>query len=158
RGAWRSLSEAGRQCPGRARGLFVRARPANGNIGACPSVHTSHPVRSTMTLRTVAVPLVGVVAAIGLCLAQTTGDRPRPAAGQAAAAPEEAAIKEEVAAYAAAFNKGDAAALAKFWTEDAEYVSDDGTTLKGRAAVSDRFKTLFAEKPGSTLAVTVSAV
>ena len=109
-----------------------------------------------MTLRTSAAPLAGVVALIGLCLAQTT-PRPRPAA-PANAPPEEAAIKEAIAGYTAAFNKGDAAAVAAFWAEDAEYHSDDGTTAKGRAAVAEQFKSLFAEKKGLTLAVTPTSV
>jgi uncharacterized protein (TIGR02246 family) len=112
-----------------------------------------------MTLRTAAVPLVGVVALIGIGLAQTPGGRPQPAgSAPVPSSPEEAAIKEVIAAYAAAFNKGDAAAVAGFWTEDAEYIAGDGTALKGRAAVADRFKALFADKQGLTMAVTPTTI
>lgn len=110
-----------------------------------------------MSLRIAAVPLVGVVALIGLGLAQTSADRNRPAPAQAAS-PEETAIREAVAAYAAAFNKGDAAALANFWAPDAEYIADDGTVAKGRAAVAERFKALFADKQGLTLNVTPTSI
>jgi uncharacterized protein (TIGR02246 family) len=109
-----------------------------------------------MTLRTAAVLLIGVVAVIGLGLAQAPTARPQPV--QANASPEEAAIKETIAGYTAAFNKGDADALAKFWAEDAEYISDDGTAAKGRAAVAERFKTLFAGKQGLTLTVTPTTI
>lgn len=109
-----------------------------------------------MTLRTTAVSLAGVVALIGLCLAQAT-PRPRPAA-QANASPEEAAIKEAIAGYTAAFNKGDAASVAVFWAEDAEYHADDETAARGRAAVAERFKSLFADNKGLTLAVTATSV
>ncbi|HET6573171.1 MAG TPA: SgcJ/EcaC family oxidoreductase [Fimbriiglobus sp.] len=67
-------------------------------------------------------------------------------------------MKETIAGYTAAFNKGDVAAVAAFWAEDAEYHSDDGTVARGRAAVADRFKSLFADKRGLTLAVTPTAV
>jgi uncharacterized protein (TIGR02246 family) len=111
-----------------------------------------------MTLRTAAVPLVGVVALVGWSLAQPPSGRPAPGAAPTTASPEEAAIKEAIAGYTAAFNKGDAAAVAGYWTEDAEYISDDGTAAKGRAAVADRFKVLFADKQGLTLAVTPTTV
>jgi uncharacterized protein (TIGR02246 family) len=112
-----------------------------------------------MTLRTVAVPLVGVVALVGWSLAQQpAATRPAPGAAPTAVSPDVAAINAAIAAYAAAFNKGDAAAVAGHWTEDAEYIADDGTVLKGRAAVADRFKALFADKQGLTMAVTPTAV
>jgi len=109
-----------------------------------------------MTLRTTAVSLAGVVALLGLCLAQTP-PRPRPAA-PANASPEEMVIKEAIAGYTAAFNKGDAAGVAAFWAEDAEYHADDGTAARGRAAVAERFKSLFADNKGLTLAVTATSV
>jgi uncharacterized protein (TIGR02246 family) len=111
-----------------------------------------------MSLRTAAVPLIGVVALIGFGLAQSSADRARPAPAPAGTLPDEAGIREAVAAYEAAFNKGDAAALAKFWAEDAEYIADDGTVAKGRAAVAERFKTLFADKQGLTLSVTPTSI
>jgi uncharacterized protein (TIGR02246 family) len=110
-----------------------------------------------MTLRTAAVLLAGAVVLIGWSPAQPPSDRPQPAA-VAADTPDAAALRKAGAAYATAFNSGDATAVAAFWTEDAEYFADDGTALKGRAAVAERFKALFAEKKGLTLTVTATTV
>ena len=103
------------------------------------------------------VALLGVAALVGWSLAQQPAARPQPA-GAAAPPPEETAIREAATGYTAAFNKGDADALGAFWTEDAEYFGDDGTTVKGRAAIVGRFKTLFADKQGLIMKVTPTMI
>src|SRR5262249_9690252 len=45
---------------------------------------------------------------------------------------EEAAIRKAVAAYTAAYAKGDAAAVLALWTADAEFIDEDGKVFRGR--------------------------
>lgn len=66
---------------------------------------------------------------------------------------DEAAIFKAIDSYTAAFNKGDAQALADHWTEDGEYVSPDGKVLKGKDALVKDYTTYFQETPGAKLEV-----
>src|SRR5277367_218466 len=50
-------------------------------------------------------------------------------------ADDEAAIRKATADFIKAVEKGDAKAVASAWTEEGEYIGDDGTTLRGRAAI-----------------------
>jgi uncharacterized protein (TIGR02246 family) len=79
-------------------------------------------------------------------------------AGKADAGPDEQAIRQAVAAYAEAFNKGDVAAIAAFWADDAEYTDEAGTTTKGRDAITALFKQAMTDLKGSKMALKVSGV
>ena len=46
-----------------------------------------------------------------------------------------AAIRQAIDSYVAAYNHGDAAAVAEHWAEDAEYVLPDGERVQGREAI-----------------------
>jgi uncharacterized protein (TIGR02246 family) len=80
--------------------------------------------------------------------------------GQAPAADETQAIRQAVAAYTAAFNKGDADAVAGFWAADSEFTDDTGMTTKGRDAIAALFRPYFTEesRKGSKMAVTITSV
>lgn len=54
-------------------------------------------------------------------------------------------------AFVEAFHKGDARALAGFWTPDGDYTDQTGKVLKGRAAIEKAFKSLFSEHKGLKL-------
>ena len=56
------------------------------------------------------------------------------------------------------FEKGDAKALADLWTEEGEYVADDGVTLHGRAALEDGYSQFFKKNPGVKLDLTIDSV
>ncbi|GAA4950686.1 uncharacterized protein (TIGR02246 family) [Nonomuraea thailandensis] len=62
-------------------------------------------------------------------------------------------IAELLAGLAEAWNRGDAAAYAALFTEDADYITFDGTHTRGRQAVESMHRWLF-EGPlkGSTMA------
>jgi uncharacterized protein (TIGR02246 family) len=69
----------------------------------------------------------------------------------AARADEPAARKKDAAAirqlyteYDAAWNKGNVAAMAMAWTDDAEHVDPDGRVVEGRAAIKQDFEQRFA--------------
>jgi uncharacterized protein (TIGR02246 family) len=66
-------------------------------------------------------------------------------AGQEDNADAKAAIAKKAEAFIETFHKGDAAALASFWTPDGEYTDVVGKVLKGREAIEKLFQSLFAE-------------
>lgn len=59
--------------------------------------------------------------------------------------------------FIAAFNKGDAKAVAAFWMPDADYVDEVGHQVKGRAAIEKLYEKVFAEQKGAKLTVTVAS-
>ncbi len=60
-------------------------------------------------------------------------------------------------AYLEAWQAGDAEAVSALYTEDAEYTSDDGTLLTGRAAIREQTEAAFAEYGGAELTVEVES-
>lgn len=72
---------------------------------------------------------------------------------------DEPQVREIGAAYVEAFNRGDAAALADFWSPDAVYTNRlTGEQVVGRAAIAEQFKTLFAAQKGLKLTVNVESI
>jgi uncharacterized protein (TIGR02246 family) len=63
------------------------------------------------------------------------------------------AIFERAKAFAAAFDKGDAKAIAAFWTADGDYTDQSGKHLKGRAEIAKAFARYFAENKGAKLRI-----
>ena len=61
------------------------------------------------------------------------------------------------AAFIAAFNKGDARAVAAFWAPDATYVDQAGREHKGREAIQQLYEKVFAARKGAKLAIHVTA-
>lgn len=60
---------------------------------------------------------------------------------------DEAAIRQAVGAYVAAFNREDAKALAAMWSPDAVYTNrSSGEQVVGRAEIEKQFAAIFAEK------------
>jgi uncharacterized protein (TIGR02246 family) len=74
------------------------------------------------------------------------------------AADEEQAIRSAVAAYAAAFNKGDMAGLAAVWAPDAEYIDEAGTVTKGRDQIANLFKQFVTDRKGSKMDLKVTSI
>ncbi len=69
-----------------------------------------------------------------------------------------AAINKTAEAFVEAFHKGDAKALAAFWTPDGDYVDENGRVLKGRKAIEDSFAELFAAKKGLKVRIDVASL
>jgi uncharacterized protein (TIGR02246 family) len=85
-------------------------------------------------------------------------DPPKPVA-EAKPNPEEAVIQKAVEQYIAAYNKGDAAALAKCWCETAEHINAaTGERSTGRDAIEKNFAKMFAANGETELAVTVESI
>jgi uncharacterized protein (TIGR02246 family) len=60
--------------------------------------------------------------------------------------------------FIAAFNKGDAKAVAAFWTADANYVDQSGREYRGRAAIEKLYEKSFAARKGAKLAIVPTSV
>jgi uncharacterized protein (TIGR02246 family) len=74
-------------------------------------------------------------------------------------AADEMALREAVDAYVAAFNRGDAQAIAALWSPDAVYLNRvTREEVTGREAIEAQFTAIFAESTESKLAVTVNSV
>jgi uncharacterized protein (TIGR02246 family) len=58
------------------------------------------------------------------------------------------AIAKKAEAFIEAFHKGDAKAVAAFWTPDGDYTDQTGKHLKGREAIEKAFADYFAENKG----------
>jgi uncharacterized protein (TIGR02246 family) len=67
------------------------------------------------------------------------------------------AAKERRAAFIAAYDRGDAKAVAAFWAPDAIYVDDDGREYRGRAAIEQLYEKTFAAQKGAKLAIHVTS-
>ncbi len=65
----------------------------------------------------------------------------------------EAAIGKNAELFIEAFHRGDAGALAAFWTEDGDYTDLTGKTLKGRKAIEKAFTEHFAANKGLKLRI-----
>lgn len=73
-------------------------------------------------------------------------------------AADEAAIRKETAEFIKAVEKGDAKAVAAAWTDEGEYISEDGTTIRGRAAIEAAYAEAFAKKKRVKVDITVESI
>lgn len=71
---------------------------------------------------------------------------------------EEAALLKRAEAFVEAFQKGDAKAVAGFWTPDGDYTDQTGRKLAGREAIEKTFAGLFADNPGLKLRINITGV
>ncbi|HVK15639.1 MAG TPA: nuclear transport factor 2 family protein [Fimbriiglobus sp.] len=90
--------------------------------------------------------------------AQEKAKAPEPAPAAAQADSAEAAIRKLAADYAAAFNAGDAKAVAAFWTERGESTDADGETIQGRDAIEKSLAEQFKTQPRVTAEVAIESV
>jgi uncharacterized protein (TIGR02246 family) len=81
-----------------------------------------------------------------------------PALGQEGNKQAEKDLLERANAFAAAFAKGDAKALAGFWTPEGEYTNETGLRLQGRKAIAKAFEGFFAEHKGLKLRIEVQSL
>src|SRR6266446_9342886 len=70
---------------------------------------------------------------------------PGPAQDRQGSPEASAAIGKNAEAFIEAFHKGNAKALAAFWTPEGEYTDQTGKVLKGREAIEEAFKGVFAD-------------
>jgi uncharacterized protein (TIGR02246 family) len=72
--------------------------------------------------------------------------------------PEKAAVIANDRAYEAAYAKADAKALADFFTEDAEYTTEDGRTISGRTEIEETIRAALLARKGGKIAINVDSV
>lgn len=77
---------------------------------------------------------------------------------QAKRADDELALREATASFIKAVERGDAKAVAGAWTEDGEYLGEDGTTIRGRAAIEAAYAQAFAKKKKTEVKVTIEQI
>jgi uncharacterized protein (TIGR02246 family) len=93
------------------------------------------------------------VTALGLVLAAArTSARPEEAKARG---DEEPGKGQRAKEFIAAFNRGDAKALAGFWTPEGDYIDQVGRQFKGRAAIEKLYEKVFAARKGAKLTITV---
>jgi uncharacterized protein (TIGR02246 family) len=81
-----------------------------------------------------------------------------PARAADADAQQIAAITNTAKAFVDAFHKGDAKAVAAFWTLDGDYVDEHGRVLKGRKAIEDSFAEFFAAHKGLKVRIDIASL
>jgi uncharacterized protein (TIGR02246 family) len=82
-------------------------------------------------------------AAVPLAFAK---EEPVRAGTEAARQNDEKAIRDTSNSFARAFERGDAKAVADFWTEEGEYVDEKGNAVRGREALAKAYAGFFAKR------------
>jgi uncharacterized protein (TIGR02246 family) len=73
-------------------------------------------------------------------------------------AADDAAIRKASADFVKAVEAGDAKAVGGSWTEEGEYIGDDGTTIRGRAAIEAAYAKAFAKHKNLKVEMTVESI
>lgn len=68
-------------------------------------------------------------------------------------ADDEGAIRAAIGSYVEAYNRGDAHAVAEFWSDTGEWVSPDGERSVGREAIEKSMREFFAEAKDTKIEV-----
>jgi uncharacterized protein (TIGR02246 family) len=98
-----------------------------------------------------AVALITMLPA-GFSLGQESGKEAAPVS------PEMADVSASERAYEEAYAKGDVAAMAAFFTDDAEYTSDDGRTFNGKPSIEACLRDAFKVNKGARLSIDITSV
>jgi uncharacterized protein (TIGR02246 family) len=77
----------------------------------------------------------------------------RAAEKKPATASDESAIRAAIASYVAAYNRGDAKAVAAHWSDSGEWISPTGQRFQGKEAIAKELKSLFSENKGVRIEV-----
>jgi len=103
--------------------------------------------------------------AVAVLAAQDTPAPENPPAGAAVAAaaapaatPDEMAIRGAAAAFAKAYNAGNAKTLAALFTPNAEIVDEEGNAYQGREAIEEVFAGIFREHPAGRIALAIGSI
>lgn len=71
---------------------------------------------------------------------------------------EKAAIRASADEFVAAFNRGDAKAVAALWTPDGTMTDERGETFSGQSAIEAEYAKLFTVSPGAKMELVVEAI
>lgn len=104
---------------------------------------------------------VALAAAIGIGLASVASAQNGGAADAdkpADRAADEKAIRASAEKFLAAFRGGDPKAVAAAWTENGEYINDEGVAIRGRAAIEKAYVGLFKSGKPKEVAVKIDEI
>ncbi|HEY2883172.1 MAG TPA: nuclear transport factor 2 family protein, partial [Pirellulales bacterium] len=101
-------------------------------------------MRTSVTKTFLAALLLAASIFVGIAVAQQPANR----------AADEAAIHQAGKDYLAAMEKGDAKAIAEFWTADGTYTDDAGQTVKARDQIQKTFTGKKSSRPPTTVSNT----
>lgn len=73
-------------------------------------------------------------------------------------ADDRAAIMKTVESYVAAYNRGDAKALAAHWSDEGQWLSPDGRRIRGRRAIEAAMAKMFQEEKGRKIEIVNAGV
>jgi uncharacterized protein (TIGR02246 family) len=93
----------------------------------------------------------------GLNAQESAGKEP-PRSTASKRSDDEKSIAGLVVAFTRAFDRGDAAAAAATFAEDALVVEEHGERIEGRAAIRDHLAASFIDSPGSTITIKVDSL
>src|SRR5262245_28105986 len=77
---------------------------------------------------------------------------------QAPPSEEEKALRKRAEAFVETFNKGDAKAIAAFFTADCDVVDPEGNQIQGHKAIEETYAKLFAQAKGAKLFLRITNV
>lgn len=105
--------------------------------------------------------MVPVVIGIGCACVAAQDSPPRSETadnGGAQAQDDLAAIRQSAAEFVDAFNHKNAKALAALWTEDGDYIAEDGQVFAGRAAIEKEYQAFFEEHDGVKIRLAIDSL
>ncbi len=108
-------------------------------------------------MRICSILLLGAAGLIAATSVRPTLAEP-PKAVRAPNPEEEAAILKRAEAFVAAFDKGDAKAVAAFWAPDGDYTDAGGKRVAGRADLAKSFTEFFADNKGVKLRIEITGL
>jgi uncharacterized protein (TIGR02246 family) len=109
--------------------------------------------RNLLRISLLSIPLAAL---LGIVIAAENA--PNNSAPPTSRAVDEKAIRELAQALAAAFEKGDAAAFANFWTAEGEYCDEGSEPIRGRDALVKAYGDFFAKRTGAKASVKTESV
>ncbi|MGO8688260.1 MAG: YybH family protein [Thermoguttaceae bacterium] len=102
---------------------------------------------------------VGGLFAVGLlCVAGEPQAKVVPVSKDSSHDTDRKAILQSGRDFTAAFEKGDAKAVAALWTEQGEYENEDGMILRGRTAIEEAFAAHFKGRPTGKMEILVENI
>jgi uncharacterized protein (TIGR02246 family) len=109
------------------------------------------------------LPLLSLLTACSLAVS-SPGSKAAPPASQArgegtnqSSQPDQT-TDDDARKYEEAYNKGDVKTLAGFYSDDVDYIDQDGAEVKGRDAMQELLADNFQQNPGVKLAITTEEV
>ena len=109
------------------------------------------------------LPLITILIASSLALAGAASAAGAPTQqpaeeGKNQPSPPDQTTDDDAQKYEEAYNKGDAKTLAGFYSDDVDYIDQDGAEVKGRDAMQKLLADNFVQNPGAKLAITTEEV